>query len=346
MFPIPLGMERYSMPIHIERDVRLQSGRTVDEVRLSYAIYGELNAARDNLVIFPTYFTGRQSCNEPYFGQGRALDPNIHCILVPSLIGNSDSSSPSNTTGPDAGAAFPNFTIHDNVRLQRALVDKLFQVERVALVIGWSMGGCQAFEWAAQFPDFVARALPFCATAMCSTHNHVFLEGVKAALTADGDWAGGNYSAPPARGLRAFGRAYAGWAYSREFFNRRLYRPLGFETSEDLLQDWERDHLSWDANDLLCKVWTWQHADISVNGRYHGDLPTALNAIKARMIVMPATTDMYFAETQASREASLIPNAEFRPFFSHWGHCAATPSAPDPGFLPFLDDAIFDLMSE
>ncbi|HML90797.1 alpha/beta fold hydrolase [Methyloceanibacter sp.] len=334
------------MPIHVERNVTLQSGQTVDEIRLSYAVYGDLNAARDNLVVFPTYFTGRQSCNEPYFGAGRALDPSVHCILVPSLIGNSDSSSPSNTAGPRGGAGFPHFTIRDNVRLQRALIDAVCPVERVALVIGWSMGGCQTFEWAAQFPNFVARALPFCSTAMCSAHNRVFLEGVKAALTADGNWADGNYVDPPVRGLRAFGRAYAGWAYSGTFFNRALYRTLGFENAEALLQDWERDHLTWDANDLLCKVWTWQHADISANRRYRGDLAAALSAIEARTIVMPTTTDMYFAMEQAKWEAILIPNAEFRPFVSSWGHCAATPSASAPGFMTFLDTAISDLMND
>ncbi len=334
------------MPIHIERDVTLQSGDFMDAVQLSYEIYGELNTARDNLIVFPTYFTGRQSCNEPFFGAGRAIDPAKHCILVPSLIGNSDSSSPSNTTGARGGGRFPNFTIHDNVRLQRSLIDAVCPVEQIALVIGWSMGGVQTFEWAAQFPDVVSRALPFCATARCSPHNHVFLEGVKAALTADGSWENGGYVDPPERGLRAFGRAYAGWAYSSRFFDGAMYRELGFGTTEALLQDWERDHLTWDANDLLCKIWTWQHADISANDRYEGDLEAALEAIEARTIVMPSTTDMYFSAGQAEREASLIPKVEFRPFQSDWGHCAATPSAPAPGFMAFLDRAIEDLLSE
>lgn len=333
------------MPRHVIRNVTLQSGVCVPELAISYELHGSLNAARDNLVVFPTYFTGRQHSNRPYFGPGRALDPARYCILVPCLIGNSDSSSPSNAESALRGAGFPRITIHDNVRLQRALIDAICPVERLALVIGWSVGGCQAYEWAAQFPDFVERLLPFCATAQCSPHNHVFLEGVKAALTADGDWAGGRYAAPPERGLRAFGRAYAGWAYCSTFFNDGEYRALGFATVEDLLLDWEADHLQWDANDLLCKLWSWQNADISANSRYRGDPAAALRAITARTIVMPSSTDMYFNAEHARREAALIPNAEFRPFQSGWGHCACTPGAPDPAFPAFLDEAVSDLLN-
>lgn len=333
------------MPHHIIRGFTLQSGITVPELVLSYELYGSLNAKRDNLVVFPTYFTGRQHSNLPYFGKNRALDPARHCILVPCLIGNSDSSSPSTTEGFLHGANFPRVTIHDNVRMQRILVDAVCPVEKVALVIGWSMGGCQAYEWAVQFPDFIERLLPFCATAQCSPHNYVFLEGVKAALTADDRWKGGRYTSPPEKGLRAFGRSYAGWAYSSVFFNEGEYRARGFESIEALLADWEKDHLTWDANDLLCKLWAWQNADVSANDTYKSDLPAALGAVSARTIVMPSSTDMYFTAEHAKREASMLPRAEFRPFESNWGHCACTPSAPAPGFTKFLDTAIADLLS-
>ena len=332
------------MPHHSFTNVVLQSGQVVPRVDIAYSIYGELNEKRNNLVVFPTYFTGRQRSNEPFFGTGRAIDPARHCILVPCLIGNGESSSPSNTDGAHGGARFPRFTIHDNVRLQRALIDTVCPVDQIALVTGWSMGGLQTFEWAVQFPEFVKTALPFCATAKCSPHNHVFLEGVKAALTADQNWNGGAYAAPPERGLRAFGRAYAGWAYSSAYFDDALYRQRGFDSVEAVLVDWEEDHLGWDANDLMCKLWSWQNADVSATETFNGDVKAALQSIQARMIVMPCTTDMYFDATYSQREASLIPNAEFRAFDSPYGHCASTPSSPDPDFMAFYDRAVTDLM--
>jgi len=332
------------MPQHIIQNFTLQSGVTVPEFAISYEIYGNLNAAGDNLVVFPTYFTGRQASNRPYFGKDRALDPARYCILVPCLIGNSDSSSPSTVSGIFHGADFPTVTVYDNVRMQKMLVDAVCPVDREALVIGWSMGGLQAYEWATQFPDFVERLLPFCATAQCSPHNYAFLEGVRAALTTDRSWDNGRYTSPPEKGLRAFGRCYAGWAYASSFFNDGEYRALDFASVEELLMDWERDHLKWDANDLLCKLWTWQNADVSANDRYKGDLSAALGSITARTIVMPSSSDMYFTAEHAKRDASLIPGAEFRPFDSTWGHCACTPGAPAPGFGTFLNGAISDLV--
>ena len=144
------------------------------------------------------------------------------------------------------------------------------------------MAGCQSYQWGAQYPDMVDAILPFCASARTSPHNNVFLEGVKAALVTDAAFADGNYTAPPEAGLRAFARVYAGWAYSQTFYRERLHCELGFETWEGLLLDWERDHLAWDANDLLAKLRTWQQGDISANERYGGDFERALGAIRRR----------------------------------------------------------------
>ena len=261
-------------------------------------------------------------------------------------MGNGLSSSPSNTPAPCDGPRFPKVTLFDNVAAQQRLLSEVFGIERVALVAGWSMAGCQAYQWGAQFPERVQAILPFCASAKTSPHNIVFLEGVKAALQADGDWNGGDYDRPPARGLKAFGRVYAGWAFSQTFYRLGLYRKLGFETFEDLLVDWEEDHaLNWDANDLLAKLWAWQHGDISANEVYGGDFDRALGAITARAIVIPCTQDLYFPPEDNALEVARMPNAELRPFDSPWGHCAASPGN-EPAFERALDQAIAELLGE
>ena len=208
------------------------------------------------------------------------------------------------------------------------------------------MAGCQAYQWAAQYPDMVDAILPFCASARTSPHNKVFLEGVKAALCADGDWNGGNYDTPPVRGLKAFGRVYAGWAFSQTFYREELHKQLGFDTFEDLLVDWENDHAdNWDANDLLAKLKTWQLGDISNNPLYGGSFERALGAIKARAILVPCTTDLYFPPTDNELEARHMLSANLRPFASPWGHCVANPGNV-PEFEIFLDDCINELLGE
>lgn len=324
-------------------DVTLQSGAVLPDARLAFKTYGKLNASRDNVIVLPTFYTGTHDRNEGYLNTVPALDADHYFIVSINLFGNGISSSPSNQPPPFDGPRFPQVTLFDNVACQHRLLSERFEVKQIALVAGWSMAGCQAYQWAAQYPDMVKAILPFCASARTSPHNIVFLEGVKAALTADAAFNGGNYTAPPVAGLKAFGRVYAGWAFSQAFYREKLHRELGFDSFEDLLLDWERDHLEWDANNLLTKLWTWQHGDISANERYRGDFVNALKAIQARAILIPCTTDLYFPPEDNAFEANHMPNADLRPYDSPWGHCVATPGR-DRGFMAFLNDCATELL--
>ena len=326
-------------------DVTLQSGVTLPGAVLTYKTWGTLNARGDNVVVMPTFYTGTHVRNEGYIRAVPALDPERHFIVSIDMFGNGLSSSPSNTPPPFDGPRFPAVTLHDNVACQHRLLTEALGVTRIALVMGWSMAGCQSYQWGAQYPEMVDAILPFCASARTSPHNKVFLEGVKAALLADSAFAGGDYAAPPEAGLKAFGRVYAGWAYSQTFYRERLHRELGFETWEELLLDWENDHLAWDANDLLAKLRTWQLGDISANARYEGGFERALGAIEARAILVPCTTDLYFPPEDNAIEARHMPNAVLRPYESAWGHCVASPSREGSDFMRFLNECVAELLA-
>ena len=205
------------------------------------------------------------------------------------------------------------------------------------------MAGCQSFQWGAQYPDFVQNILPFCASAKTSPHNIVFLKGVKAALQADRNFKDGFYTSPPEEGLKAFGRVYAGWAFSQTFYREKLHRVNGFETAEDLLLDWEVDHLQWDANNLLAKLETWMAGDISNNELYGGDFTKALNAIEANAIVIACDNDLYFQPADNELEIGHIRNGELRVFESPWGHCVASPGNKT-GFAEYFDGAVRELI--
>ena len=324
-------------------DFELQSGNNFPGLQLAYKTYGELNATADNVVVLPTFYTGSHMRNEGFFGPGRAIDPARHFVVSVNLFGNGISSSPSNTPAPLNGPNFPDVTFFDNVRAQYRLLTEELGVKRVALVTGWSMAGCQSFQWGAQYPNFVDAILPFCGSAKTAEHNIVFLEGVKAALQADAVYADGHYTKLPEKGLKAFGRIYAGWAFSQTFYREQMYRLKGFDSAEELLQDWEQDHLDWDANDLLCKLKTWQRGDISANELYKGDFHAALAAIRAKTIVIVCTEDLYFRAEDNQLEIEHIENGELRIYDSPWGHCVASPGN-SPEFEQFLDQAISELL--
>jgi homoserine O-acetyltransferase len=324
--------------------VSLLSGEKLDSAFLIYKTYGKLNKNKDNVVVLPTFYTGSHQRNEGFFGIGRAIDPEKHFVVSINMFGNGFSSSPSNTPAPQDGPRFPHISLWDNIACQHKLLTEHLGIDRIALVTGWSMAGCQAYQWAAQYPDFVDAILPFCASAKTSTHNYVFLEGVRAALCADQNWNNGDYDSPPVNGLKAFARVYAGWAFSQTFYRDSLFQEIGYETMEDLLIDWENDHVeNWDANNLLAKLATWQASDISVGPLYNGNFKMALKSIRAKTILMPCTQDLYFPPEDNAIEASYILNAELRPFDSPFGHCAANPGN-DSDFEISLERAIGDLL--
>jgi len=323
-------------------DMTLQSGHVLQGAELAYVTYGSLSPSGDNAVLFPTYYTGTHRDNLAMVGPGRALDPARYFIVIVNLLGNGVSSSPSNH--PTQGKAlFPHVSLVDNVTAQWRLLEHL-GVQRLALAFGWSMGAQQAYHHAALFPERVERLLAVCGSARTSPHNFVFLEGVKAALEADATFEGGQYAHPPLRGLAAFGRVYAGWAYSQAFFRERLYEQLGHASPQALLGAWAREHQTYDANDLLCVLSSWQRADISDNARYGGDLPKALSAIEARAIIMPCSTDLYFPPEDSRLEVQLLRHAELRVLESKFGHVAGGPERVPEG-TAFVEKALRDLLA-
>jgi len=326
-------------------NVKLLSGKILKSAKLAYKTYGKLNKSSSNVIVLPTFYTGTHIRNEGFIGKNRAINPNKYFIISINMFGNGLSSSPNNTIQLQNGPRFPTITLWDNVYCQHKLITEKLKIKKIALVAGWSMAGCQAYQWAAQYPNMVKAILPFCASSKTSIHNHVFLEGVKAALTADINWKNGNYKKQPIAGLRAFGQVYAGWAFSQDFYREKLYKKLGFKNVEGLLKNWANDHAkNWDANNLLCKLKTWQLNDVSKNPLYKNDYIKALKSIRAKTILMSCNQDLYFRTEDNQFEKKIINKASLITVDSPYGHCAANPGN-DKNFQKKLDQNIIKLLT-
>jgi homoserine O-acetyltransferase/O-succinyltransferase len=326
-------------------DFTLQHGATLREAYLAYQTYGTLNADKSNAIVYPTWFTGKHWDNEWLIGAAMALDPAEYFIIVPNMLGNGLSSSPSNTPAPYDRARFPNITVYDNVRAQYQLVTARFGIERLALVTGWSMGAGQTYQWAVSYPDMVERIVPFCGSSVTSEHNQVFLEAVKYALTTDAAFRDGWYDEKPTLGLRAVGRVYAGWGLSQAFYWQQIYKQLGYASLEDfLIGYWEGFFLTdRDPNDLLNHLWTWQNGDVGKTPGFDGETERALASIQAKALIMPAEKDLYFPPEDEQWAAQFIPDAEVRVIPGVWGHFAGC--GDNPADVAFIDEGIAELLA-
>jgi homoserine O-acetyltransferase len=318
-------------------DVTLQSGARLPSARLSWKAHGTLSPNRDNVIVYPTSYGAQHSGLEWLIGPDKVLDPTRWFIVIPDMFGNGLSSSPSNSDDYPALV-----TTADNVRAQQRLLRETFGIERVACVYGFSMGAQQAYHWAALFPNEVERAIVVCGSARTSVHNQVFLRSLLATLEAAPEHVGGGrFSTTPTKALRAFARIYAGWAMSQDWYRAGLHlTSTGAVNLDDFLDNhWEPGFTRRKAEDLYAQAATWLNSDISANEVYDGDLARALQAIKARVLLMPGRTDLYFPVADNALEMPHLERAELRPIPSISGHRAGSP-APDHADFSFLRAAV------
>jgi homoserine O-acetyltransferase len=237
--------------IAFETPLALDSGGELAGLEIAYRTWGTLNGARSNAILIchaltldqhvrgAHPLTGKPGWWEGMVGPGLPLDPDRHFIICANVVGGCmGSTGPSSLnpeTGEPWGLSFPVITIGDMVRAQARLVEAL-GIERLFAVIGGSMGGMQALQWAASYPEKLFAAVVIAAAARHSAQNIAFHEVGRQAIMADPDWREGAYATAgvrPEKGL-AVARMAAHITYlSEEALQRKFGREL------------QRDGLSW-----------------------------------------------------------------------------------------------------
>ncbi len=192
-----------------EKPFKFDCGAELPTVTVAYQTYGNLNAEKSNAILFchgltgdqyiagPHPVTGKPGWWEELVGPGRLYDTDRYFLIVTNVIGGCMGSSGPKTqnpaTGREYGTDFPILTVADMVRAQKLLVDAL-GIDKLFCVIGGSMGGMLALEWAARYPDRLFACAPVCTTARHSAQNIAFHEIGRQAIMNDPGWAGGRYS--------------------------------------------------------------------------------------------------------------------------------------------------------
>ena len=281
--------------------------------------YRSFNSKASKAVCIPTCYGGRINTTLNFTQDSQVFASQR--VVVIAMLGNGESSSPSNTSN------FPkSLDYRDCIHAQHRLLTAHLGIKELDVVLGFSMGGQQAYYWACMYPQFMKRVVVTCGSAKTSGLNYTFLEGPKISLTTSVDYADGEYKAKgikPDRGLRAFGRAYSAWLTSGDWFRERLWeKSMGFQSIEDWIKGApEEAFATWDPEDVLILARMWQAGDIGTT-REDGDYTKALGSIEAKVLVMPSRTDQYFQVADSEVEMKYLKKAEFAPIDTVWGHVA------------------------
>jgi homoserine O-acetyltransferase len=199
------------------------------------------------------------------------------------------------------------------------------------------MSGQQAYHWGALYPDFVKRICSICGTAKTSPHNWLYLNSYKTAMESAEGWNGGACKTWPPKLLATIASIGATMMWSQDWYREGKHREAGASTPAQFVAFVTGFFKSWVPADLYAQTLTWMAADVSANEKFNGDLNAALGAIKARALIMPCDTDMYFRVADNEAEVSKMPNAELKVIRSSWGHLAGLPGASS------ADDAFVDM---
>lgn len=306
------------------QNFRMQSGATLPVARISYRTHGALNAEKSNAILFPCFLGGVPEALEIWIGEGRPLDPSKYFIILPGQFGIAPSSSPSNTPAPYDGASFPQATIADDVIAQEQMLRELFGVTELQLVLGWSVGALQTYEWAVRFPDAVKRMASIAGAAKPSDWTRLWLKSViEEPLTTDPFWANGRYADGAAlqAGKRQIGHLAALTLPPKAFYKmgEEVWRNLGFSSVPDFVaRFWEAFWLPYDPNDLVLQARKAWAADPAQGG----DIRAAQAGIKARVMVAAFTGDAMFPPEEGALDAAATPGSLFRHLEGSSGHLA------------------------
>ena len=313
--------------------LRLASGATLERYTLAYETYGTLNAARSNAVLVchalnashhvaGTYGGDPKSAGwwDNLVGPGKPLDTDRFFVIGVNNLGSCfGSTGPATPRDPDDprsrpwGSDFPVVTVEDWVDAQARLVDAL-GIERLAAVLGGSLGGMQALDWALRLPDRLGTCIAVAPAPNLSAQNIAFHEVARRAIVTDPDFHGGDYAAAgtvPKRGLtvaRMIGHiTYLSDDSMESKFGRDLHEgKLGYSTQsiEFAIESYLRhqgDKFSeyFDANTYLLITRALDYFDPA---RAHGgDLARAFASARCRFQLVSFTTDWRFAPAR-SRE--------------------------------------------
>jgi len=323
-------------------------------IQVAYETYGELSPERDNAVLIVHALTGdahvagrhsREDAKPGWWddmvGPGKAFDTEKYFVICSNVLGGCKGTTGPCSIDPETklpyGISFPVVTIGDMVRVQKALIDHL-GIDKLLTVVGGSMGGFQALEWAIMYPDCVASIIPIATCSRLSPQAIAFNAVGRNAILSDPNWREGRYlscSLSPAKGLgiaRMVGHiTYLSAEGMRQKFGRRLHYQdtyqfdLASEFDVETYLDYQGDRFveRFDANTYLYITKAMDYFDLH---QKYGSLGQAFERIACRVLSISFTSDWLFSPEENQEMVNVLmrlgKDVSYCNIISQYGHDA------------------------
>ena len=319
-------------------ELALESGQKLGPITLAYETYGQLNRAAGNAVIVFHALSGNSHAAGCYtesderpgwwdnmIGPGKGIDTDKYFVICSNIIGSCYGStgpgSPDPRTGKPYGLSFPLFTIADIVKTQKKLLDYL-GIPKLLCLIGGSIGGMQALQWAVDYPEVVRSAIPIASTPKRTALSIGLSEAQRQAIMADPNWRNGDYygQEPPNKGL-ALARIIGHITYlSEDSMERKFGRKLkenaafkfdfspDFQVESYLHYQGKKFVERFDANSYLYITKASDYFDLGEQ-RGEGSLVKAFSRTAAKFLVISFSSDWLYPTSQSREMVTAMKKA-------------------------------------
>jgi homoserine O-acetyltransferase len=307
-------------------DFLLESGQKIIDCKVGYRTLGKLNEKRSNAILYPTA-GGSTTYMMELFGVGEEIDTTRFYLILVDALGNGISSSPSNSI-KQPRTLFPQFSIRDMVNTQYKVLTENLNIHHLAAVVGGSMGGLQAMQWAVSYPDFMDKVVAIEGTPKLSTYDllwmHTYIEAVK----SDTAYHGGNYTVNPSSSLAV------------HIMQLLLTSPATVNNAvpADSVSEWlasleKPNPFSVDCNNFIWQTKAVMMHDITIEAG--GSLENTVKLIKAKMLIIANKQDYVINQALSIKFAGMT-NAKLVVMQNDLGHLIFNEKIPIEATRNFL----------
>ena len=313
-------------------DLKLRSGAVIHDFHLGYRTFGQLNAAKSNAILWPTWLGGTTQELVQFVGSDKVVDNTKYFVVLVDAIGNGVSTSPSNSK-TQARLAFPEFTIRDMVESEHRLATEVLHLTHLHAVMGISMGGMQTFEWVVAYPDFMDVGVPMAGSPQSTSYDKLLWTAEMDALRLDPEWKGGLGTQPMT----------GGFAVYNEIGNMNVTSPA-FRVAKTSPQDFDkfieqtRKELTINAA-TACDAIRQREAinALDIPGELGETMEQAAKRVHAKLLVVISPEDHMVNPTPALAFAGMT-GAVVLTLESPCGHLSLGCVSAGPIVRKFLDD--------
>jgi homoserine O-acetyltransferase len=304
----------------------LENGERIKDCKIGYRTFGKLNAARSNVVIYPTAGGGTTAMAE-LFGVGEDVDTARFYLILIDALGNGVSSSPSNSISQPK-SSFPEFNIRDMVNTEHKMLTENLDIHHVTAVVGGSMGGLQALQWAVSYPDFMDKVVAIEASPKLSTYDLLWMQTYIDAVKSDTAYQGGNYSVNPTAPLAI------------HLTQLLLTSPaiVNNTVPVDSFSTWLASLEKPNPFTVDCNNFIWQTKAVmthDISNKAGGSLENAAKMIKAKMLIIANKQDHVINQTLSIKFAGMA-KAELLIMDNDLGHLILSEKIPIEATRKFL----------